>query len=634
MQATRMKAAFITSFAILLGIGLSAIFQTFAWEDGASFVNQSYQTLSRLDALVVKTHAVGDSVRRLATAFSPEVAAQTGVEIDQVRQLARDLQRVTVKNTAAARFPALNGLLEQEAALFGEGIAGGSTESMFAAQQAWERIAGSASVTSAIEGIRRDQARILEQRTSRQLTILRRTRQLFGIAGGISLLLILLAAIRTNSDSRRRADIEKTLAVREEQYRQAVELAGDIIYRTDSTGRFTFINQTTLGMLHYTEKEVIGRSYLKLIRHDHRQHAERYYFRQFARRKKNSYLEFPIIDGHGRERWIGQNVQLLLDEGKIAGFQAIARDITERKRAEGELEKSRAFVERIALTTPGLLYVFDLVLKKNVFANREVVALLGYKQEEFQNRSDVLDLVHPDDRPAVNGHFEALRRALDGEVRRLEYRLKHSDGHWVWLLSRDTPFDRDEHGLVQQIVGIAQDVTARRAAQDKLAWQANFDALTGLANRHHFWTRLQSALRRASLEQSTASVCLFDIDHFKDINDRFGHAAGDEVLEAVGSIVRTELRSSDIAGRLGGDEFCFALSGTDQDEAARVAERIRERLVTQAFGVNSGSPFSVTATFGIAEWQPHLETRELMDAADRALYRAKSSGRNRVCVDV
>ena len=121
---------------------------------------------------------------------------------------------------------------------------------------------------------------------------------------------------------------------------------------------------------------------------------------------------------------------------------------------------------------------------------------------------------------------------------------------------------------------------------------------------------------------------------FKDINDRFGHAAGDEVLEAVGSIVRTELRSSDIAGRLGGDEFCFALSGTDQDEAARVAERIRERLVTQAFGVNSGSPFSVTATFGIAEWQPHLETRELMDAADRALYRAKSSGRNRVCVDV
>ena len=140
-------------------------------------------------------------------------------------------------------------------------------------------------------------------------------------------------------------------------------------------------------------------------------------------------------------------------------------------------------------------------------------------------------------------------------------------------------------------------------------------------------------LRRASIERSVTALCLFDIDHFKDINDRFGHAAGDEVLEAIGNIVHAELRSTDIAGRLGGDEFCFALPDTGRNECARVAERIRERLGTLAFGMSAGSPFSVTATFGVAESEPDINAKELMEAVDRALYRAKSAGRNRVMVD-
>jgi diguanylate cyclase (GGDEF)-like protein len=242
-------------------------------------------------------------------------------------------------------------------------------------------------------------------------------------------------------------------------------------------------------------------------------------------------------------------------------------------------------------------------------------------------------LVHPDDLSMVTSHYEAMRQAKDGEIRRLEHRVRHADGHWVWLSGRETAFER-RNGVVCQVVGIAQDITARKAAQDRLAYQANFDALTGLANRHHFWTRLQGGMRRASIEQSQISLCLFDVDHFKVINDRFGHAAGDEVLESVGNIVRAELRSNDMAGRLGGDEFCFALPGTDSDEAARVADRIRERLCTLAFGMDTGAPFSVSATFGIAESTRDMDVKHLMEAADRALYRAKSAGRNRVCVDV
>jgi diguanylate cyclase (GGDEF)-like protein/PAS domain S-box-containing protein len=413
-----------------------------------------------------------------------------------------------------------------------------------------------------------------------------------------------------------------------------VELAGDIICRTDELGRFTFCNQAALASLHYSQTEVIGRSWLKLVRQDKRRTAERFYQRQFARGQKNTYYELPLIDGHGRERWVGQSVQLVVEEGKIAGFQAIAREITERKLAEIELQKSRNFVERIATTTPGILYVYDLVERRNVYSNREVITVLGYKPEEIRKIEELDEsLYHPDDQPVIDAHREALRHAQDGEVRRLEYRARHADGHWVWLSMQETAFERGADGLVKQIVGISQDITARKAAQDKLAYQANFDALTGLSNRHHFWTGLQSMLRRASIEHSITALCLFDVDHFKDTNDRFGHAAGDEVLEAIGNIVRAELRSTDIAGRLGGDEFSFALPGTDSNECARLAERIRERLGTLAFGMNAGSPFSVTATFGVAESEPDVNAKELMEAADRALYRAKSAGRNRVIVN-
>jgi diguanylate cyclase (GGDEF)-like protein/PAS domain S-box-containing protein len=492
----------------------------------------------------------------------------------------------------------------------------------------------SASLSSAILTMQKEERRVLRARMSARAATVVRMRVLMGFGTILSLTLIIFAGWRMATDFSRRSATEQELAIRDEQYRQVVDLAGDIIYRTDERGRFTFCNPAALSMLHYTETEVLGRSYLKLVRHDKRREAERFYVRQFLRGQKATYFEFPVVDGHGRERWIGQNVQLIVEDGRATGFQAIARDISERKRAEAELQKSRNFVERIAATTPGILYVYDLEERRNVYSNREVIAVLGYKPEEISSMDHLIgNLVHPDDRQMIDAHYIAMHQANEGDVRRLEYRVRHSDGRWIWLSGRETPFERSAHGGVKQVVGICQDITARKAVHDRLAWQANYDALTGLPNRHYFWTRLQASLRRTSIDHATSSLCLFDIDRFKEINDRFGHAAGDDVLEAIGNIVRGVLRSNDIPGRLGGDEFCFLLPGTDQDEAARVAERIRERVSTLAFGMETGSPFSVTATFGVTESVPDIDAKDLMEAADRALYRAKSAGRNRVCVE-
>ena len=192
---------------------------------------------------------------------------------------------------------------------------------------------------------------------------------------------------------------------------------------------------------------MIGRSFTKLVRLDMRREVERFYMRQTARNRKSSYYEFAIVDGHGRERWIGQNVQMLTEGDVVTGFQAIARDITEHKRLEAELLKKQAFRERLTEAAPGMLYVFDLVERKTVFANRELGSVLGYPQEESADFDQIaMRIFHPDDLSALRVHHEALRRARDGDVQRLEYRARHADGNWIWLSVWESPLTRDPDG--------------------------------------------------------------------------------------------------------------------------------------------------------------------------------------------
>jgi len=610
----------VAGILLLIALAAAVAIRTHAQTEASRWVAHTNEVLRELNALALNASEAENLFRKF------ERGADAGRQaLDRAEQHERQLEPLVADNPVQRNnLLFVRELLRRQAAALRVGPEG--LAQLDQTNTARDLQATLARMTD-------EEEQLLEKRTADEIAMVGYSRYAIAAATVLSFSLIIFSGLRMNRDFLKRSAAEKKLAARDEQYRQAVDQAGDIIYRTDPEGRFTFCNQSALTMLHYQESEVIGRSYLKLIRQDKRREAERFYLRQFARKQKSTYYEFPIVDGHGRERWVGQNVQLILEGGRQAGFQAIARDITERKRAELDLQKSRNFVERIALTTPGVLYVYDLDEQRNIFSNREIVGILGYKAEDFEGFRNVHgQLVHPDDLGMVKSHYESMRHAQDGETRRLEYRIRHADGHWVWLSGRETAFER-RGDVVTRVVGIAQDITARKAAQDQLAYQANYDALTGLANRHHFWTRLQGALRRASIEQSQVSLCLFDVDHFKEINDRYGHAAGDEVLETIGNIVRAELRSSDLAGRLGGDEFCFALTGTDGDETARVADRIRQRLCTLAFGLDAGSPFTVSATFGISESTRDMDVKHQMEAADRALYRAKSAGRNRVCVD-
>ena len=647
-QTNRIRAAFGGGFAVLLGVGIAAVFQTFLWEQSVNLVAGTYETLHRLDSIALSSKAAEEAASRFAATSADAAAMECRNDLTQVRTLVAGLGAQPsdsaelnspqgpplLTSTFQSRKSKLSELLDAEYVALRSILDDPDAAKMAQTLAARDSSGARDQLQSAFADLRGEVLQVLGQRLIYEAGTALRARRLFTSSGTICLVLIIVAGWRFSVDLGHREMFGKARAFRTETYRQAVELGTDMVFRLDDEGRITYCNPAALSLLHYGEQEVIGRSYTKLVRNDMRRDVEHFYLRQTARNRKSSYYEFPIVDGHGRERWIGQNVQVLTNDGKIVGFQAMARDITERKRLETDLAASRAFLEGMSATAPGLLYVFDLVERKTVYANREIAAVLGYKPEEAGDFDQMaMRLFHPDDLSALRLHHDTLRRARDGDVQRIEYRARHADGNWLWLSAWETPFTRDPDGRVRQVVGMAQDVTAHNAAREKLTWQANYDTLTRLANRQHFWTRLQSLLRRASMEHVPVALCLFDIDRFKEINDQFGHGAGDEVLEAVGTIVRSELRSEDASGRLGGDEFCFVLPNVDQEEAARLAERVRERLSTMAFGMNNGTAFTASATFGVAGWQSQMGARELLEAADRALYRAKASGRNRVCVD-
>lgn len=165
--------------------------------------------------------------------------------------------------------------------------------------------------------------------------------------------------------------------------------------------------------------------------------------------------------------------------------------------------------------------------------------------------------------------------------------------------------------------------------QEALRKQAYHDALTGLYSRRHFMELLTQSMSLARRHDHPLSVCLCDLDKFKQINDTYGHIMGDEVLEAFAKVISEEIRTEDVAGRLGGDEFCLIFPHVRAEVASICLERIRRKFEKMRFTTEDGMAFYCSATFGIADMDPPDLTQEaLIESADQSLYAAKEEGRN------
>lgn len=179
-------------------------------------------------------------------------------------------------------------------------------------------------------------------------------------------------------------------------------------------------------------------------------------------------------------------------------------------------------------------------------------------------------------------------------------------------------------------MGTVRDVTERKRAEALLLELATTDGLTGLANRRHFMERGAAELGRSRRTGQQVSCIMFDVDHFKKVNDTFGHDAGDAVLKALAKTARETLRGIDVLGRLGGEEFAALLPETGLEAALQAAERLRVAVADMGL-VHGGAPLAVTMSLGVAQAAGAEETLDsLLKRADEALYEAKQSGRNRV----
>ena len=171
-----------------------------------------------------------------------------------------------------------------------------------------------------------------------------------------------------------------------------------------------------------------------------------------------------------------------------------------------------------------------------------------------------------------------------------------------------------------------------KRVQLSLKKMAETDALTGICNRHHFTIRAERALAECARNGEQAALIMYDLDHFKNINDRFGHGTGDWALKEVAEASKGFCRRIDVLGRLGGEEFAILMYGCDLRAAARVAEDCRVRLA-QIDTRETGHVFAITGSFGVTfSVQSGYSLARLLSHADRQLYRAKHLGRNRVCV--
>lgn len=243
-----------------------------------------------------------------------------------------------------------------------------------------------------------------------------------------------------------------------------------------------------------------------------------------------------------------------------------------------------------------------------------------------------LDYYVPEDRERVSATLQEAHRTGEpfsfvGRIVRVDGQIRHVKSHGS--------IEKNRRGKSVGIFGSIQDVTQTvedaqnlQAARITAEKAANTDMLTGLPNRRHTLTVLAAAMEKARLTSAPLAVAIFDIDHFKLVNDNYGHAVGDNVIRRVAAHAAASLRDDDLVGRFGGEEFVFILQGESAKAATNVAERVRIAIDTQHQG-KDGTP-KVTVSVGLALFTGETTIEELLHRADEALYLAKHDGRNRL----
>jgi len=311
-------------------------------------------------------------------------------------------------------------------------------------------------------------------------------------------------------------------------------------------------------------------------------------------------------------------------------LQTTVRNITDRKKIESELKENQ---ERLSLATMSNgVGVWDLDLQTmGLVWDNSMFSLYHIDRADFTGAVDAWEkLLHPDDRERSE---QELQDAIsDKKPFDTQFRVIWPNGEVHYIKAVAKVF-RDENGKALRMLGTNVDITEHKHLEEELTRQAHLDYLTGLSNRRHFMAQGEVELSRAIRYDTPLSALMLDIDSFKKVNDTYGHQAGDNVLQALSKVSQDTLRQVDIIGRIGGEEFAVILPETEAEEALNAAERLREAIAKTEVAMSAGLPIRFTVSIGaITLHDKDTNIDMLLNQADKALYEAKETGRNKVCV--
>nr|WP_243755342.1 diguanylate cyclase [Thiomicrorhabdus sp. 6S3-12] len=287
-------------------------------------------------------------------------------------------------------------------------------------------------------------------------------------------------------------------------------------------------------------------------------------------------------------------------------------------------------LENIITATRVGTWEWDLA-KDRMEINEHYVTQIGYTRDELQpfNFAKFASLVHPDDLLEMKRKIQDNLAGKENEYE-MDLRLRHKKGRWIWIHSRGKVITRSKDGNALLMGGTHVEVTEKKAFEEKLKRAAMFDSLTELPGRNYFEEHLEAALFNAN-KKTKLALLFIDLDGFKEVNDSFGHHAGDELLKIIARRLTDSTKSTDFVARMGGDEFLVLLSGfQDSQQLYAISERILHK-VNEAVSID-GNTMHVSCSIGIREIQPDskLSVESIINQADRAMYKAKNSGKNRI----
>lgn len=309
------------------------------------------------------------------------------------------------------------------------------------------------------------------------------------------------------------------------------------------------------------------------------------------------------------------------------------------------INELKAEVALLTSYSTDVIYRLRYDTMKYDYISPSVTKLLGYSSDEMK-RLNIRALITEtkiinDGMKTVDDSYVKLEsERKKGEVSKwqADYLMKTKDGRRIWVSDISYPWF-DETGAIVGSVGSLRDISDRIEAEnhvkEELKRIANTDPLTAIANRRVFFEKVEDEIKRVKRGRGEFSMLLIDIDHFKKVNDTYGHDVGDFILIETTKVIRECLREIDIPARLGGEEFGIFLPETNAQGAYHVAERVRAAVAKHSFMADAKQtrPIGVTVSIGVSAFRfdDDMDATKMYKQADTRLYVAKNSGRNQVC---